>query len=83
MSNYAQSLALLGKLIARLEANTGGEPLLPSESAVLSGAPSLQQTQPLPTIVEPIKEAQEPSEKKEPAKKAKGEGKKPAAKAEP
>jgi hypothetical protein len=50
---------------------------------VLSGAPSLQQTQPLPTIAEPTKETQEPSEKKEPAKKAKGEGKKPAAKAEP
>jgi hypothetical protein len=50
--------------------------LLPSESALLSGAPSAQQTQPLPPIVEPIKEVQEPSEKKEPTKKAKGEGKK-------
>jgi aminoacyl tRNA synthase complex-interacting multifunctional protein 1 len=32
MSTYKQTLALLDGLIAKLAANTGGEPLLPSET---------------------------------------------------
>jgi hypothetical protein len=37
MGKYPQTLALLDTLISRLESNTGGESLLPEDSAALEG----------------------------------------------
>lgn len=84
MSKYKSTLALLDQLIAKLEANTGGEPLLPSELHT-PPAPKVEapvQPPPLPPV-KPIPQPPEAVEKKEGGKKAKGEGKKLAVKAEP
>lgn len=42
MSNYSKTLGLLDALISRLEANTGGETLFPSEIFPIKQAPPVQ-----------------------------------------
>lgn len=56
MSNYSKTLGLLDTLIAKLEANTGGEPLLPSETLPpIKQAPTAQ-----PVVSQSLLPAEQP-----------------------
>jgi hypothetical protein len=64
MTQYKTTIALLDRLIAKLQANTGGEPLLPEELIPTLPDKDALQLQTLQAIQQPISSQKDNLEKK-------------------